>query len=176
MSFFGKLFGKKEKPEPQPVLGENDVETPLGIFTFVDHEYIYEGLVKWYDDSPQLMDVYIESVEEGSRDMGDGVERLIQLLNNKEEIDYRVKAAVLDYLADESGLIMSSSQHMLMSKEMFLGDMEIHDIGVKRDGSIDFYIDQCDIIDADGKYIEDISVIYTDKGTFEFEINKYDWE
>ena len=28
MSFFGKLFGKKEKPEPQPVLGENDVDGP----------------------------------------------------------------------------------------------------------------------------------------------------
>jgi hypothetical protein len=169
MSFFGKLFGKKEKPEPQPVLGENDVETPLGIFTFVNYEYIYEGSVKWYDDSPQLMGAYIESVEEGSRDMGDGVERLIQLLNNKEEIDYRVKAATLDYMADESGLIMSSSQNMLMSKELFLEKMKIDDVGVKRDGSFIFTIFDCDIYD-----IEAIYVTYTDKGTFEFEINKYD--
>lgn len=171
MSFFGKLFGKKEKPEPQPVLGENDVETPLGIFTFVDHEYIYEGLVKWYDDSPQLMDVYIESVEEGSRDMGDGVERLIQLLNNKEEIDYRVKAAVLEHFADESGLIMSESQHMLMSKELFLENLKIEDIGIHRDGSVCFTIFDTDIQD-----IRSIYITYTDKGTFEFETNKYDWE
>ena len=171
MSFFGKLFGKKEKPEPQPVLGENDVETPLGIFTFVDHEYIYEGLVKWYDDSPQLMDVYIESVEEGSRDMGDGVERLIQLLNNKEEMDYRVKMAALEHFADESGLIMSESQHMLMSKELFLENLKIEDIGIHRDGSVCFTIFDTDIQD-----IRSIYITYTDKGTFEFETNKYDWE
>ncbi|MBE6868279.1 MAG: hypothetical protein J6Z29_11930 [Ruminococcus sp.] len=171
MSFFGKLFGKKEKPVEQPVLKEGQVATPLGIFTFVDDEYIYEGLVKWYDDDEYQIDAYIETVAEGSDDMGDGVERFIQLLNNKEEMDYRVKMAALEHFADESGLIMSESQHMLMSKELFLENLKIEDIGIHRDGSVCFTIFDTDIQD-----IRSIYITYTDKGTFEFETNKYDWE
>ena len=171
MSFFSKLFGKKNNPEPEPVLGENDVMTPLGVFTFVDYEYIYEGNVDWNNKDGNQIGAYIESVEEGSRDMGDGVERLIQLLENKEEVDLSVKMAALDYLADESGLIMNSSPQILMSKENFLDKMKIEDVGVKRDGSFEFTIYDCDIDNIESMYIT-----YTDKGTFEFEIHNYDDE
>ena len=150
MSFFSKLFGKKNNPEPEPVLGENDVMTPLGVFTFVDYEYIYEGNVDWNNKDGNQIGAYIESVEEGSRDMGDGVERLIQLLENKEEVDLSVKMAALDYLADK---------------------MKIEDVGVKRDGSFEFTIYDCDIDNIESMYIT-----YTDKGTFEFEIHNYDDE
>ncbi|ADU20763.1 MULTISPECIES: DUF2262 domain-containing protein [Ruminococcus] len=169
MSFLGKLFGKKENPEPQPKLREGEIATPWGPFMYLGIKYNsfeYEGMVDWYDDADEQCDVSIETNAVGSDDMSEGFERFAQLMNNRAEMDYKVKMAALDKLADSEGMIMSESEHMLMSKTLFPEKMVIECISVMRDGCTHFTMWDTDIYD-----IYNITVIYTDKGTFEVEID-----
>lgn len=165
MSFLGKLFGKKEKPEPQQELREGEVATPWGRFLYLGIKYNsfeYEGMVDWYDDADEPCDVSIETNAVGSDDMSEGLERFAQLMNNRAEMDYKVKMAALDKLADREGMIMSEEQGVLMSKTLFLEKMFIECIEVMRDGCISFTMWKSDIYD-----VYNITVVYTDKGTFE---------
>ena len=170
MALFGKLFGKKEKPE-KPV--DPHVDTPWGPLYFNGIKYNkfeYEGMVDWYDDIDDPCDITIECDVDGVDDITRGLEKFMYIMERKADIDYQVKMVALEKFADDSGLVMSEKQRMPMSKELFLDTMPIICIIIMRDGSIDFHIYYNDIFD-----VEDIDVIYTDKGTFEVSFEKFEY-
>ena len=170
MSFLGSLFGKKEKPQ-KPV--EPHIDTPWGPLYFNGIRYgrfEYEGMVDWYDDIDDPCDITIECDEDGVDDITSGLEKFMYIMEHKGDIDYQVKMAALDRFADESGLVMSENQRMLMSKDLFTETMPIICITIMRDGCIIFHIYYNDIYD-----VEDIDVTYTDKGTFEVSFEKYEY-
>ena len=170
MSLFGNLFKKKEKPqEPE----EPHIDTPWGPLYFNGikyNQFEYEGYVDWYDDIDDPCDVCIECDEDGTDDITRGLEKFMYIMERKADIDYQIKMAALDYFADESGLVMSEKQRMLMSKDLFLDTMPIICFTVRRDGCISFHIYYNDIYD-----VEDIDVVYTDKGTFEVSFTKFEY-
>ena len=169
MSLFGGIFKKKEKPQ-EPV--KPHIDSPWGPFYYNGikyNEFAYEGMVDWYEDADDPCDVSIECNEIGSDDMSIGYEKFIQLMTNKADIDYQVKMTALDYFADESGLVMSSSQKMLMSKELFLDDMPVTNISIRRDGRVIFDIYRCDIPDVDS-----IAVIFSDNAPAVVKVLHYD--
>ena len=170
MSFLGSLFGKKEKPQ-KPV--EPHIDTPWGPLYFNGIRYgrfEYEGMVDWYDDIDDPCDITIECDEDGVDDITSGLEKFMYIMEHKGDIDYQVKMAALDRFADESGLVMSENQRMLMSKDLFTETMPIICITIMRDGCIIFHIYYNDIYD-----VEDIDVTYTDKGTFEVSFEKFEY-
>ena len=169
MSLFGGLFKKKEKPQ-EPVTPH--IDSPWGPFYFNGIKYNkfeYEGMVDWYDDIDDPCDITIECIAEGTDDMSVGYEKFLQLMDNKADIDYQVKMTALDYFADESGLVMSKKEKMLMSKDLFLDTMPISNISINRDGRIIFDIYRCDIPDVDS-----IAVIYSDNAPAVVEVLHYD--
>ena len=149
MSLFGNLFKKKEKPrEPE----KPHIDTPWGPLYYNGIKYNkfkYEGMINWYDDDFEQCDIMIECNEEGSDDMSRGFEKFTQIMNDKVNIDYQVKMTILDHFADESGLVMSESNKMLMSKNCFLDTMPIKTISILRDGRVIFDIYDCDIYDVE---------------------------
>ena len=170
MSFFG-LFKKKEKPpKPQEEVSPH-IDTPWGPFYYNGikyNNYDYEGMVDWYDDIDDPCDVSIETNAVGSDDVSEGLERFAQLMNNKADIDYQVKMTALEQFADESGLVMSASKDMLMSKELFLDTMFITCITLYRDGRMSFHFYDCDF-----PHVESLTVLYNAKGESKVKVLNY---
>lgn len=168
MSLFGNLFKKKEKPQKPE---SPHIDTPWGPFYFNGIKYNkfeYEGMVDWYEESDEQCDVLIECNEEGTDDMSRGLEKFAQIMADKANIDYQVKMTVLDFLADESGLVMSYSKKMLMSKNFFLETMPIMNIDILRDGRVVF-----DIYKNDFNDVESILVIFSDNAPAQVKILHY---
>ena len=170
MSFFGKLFGKKEQPQAPQEPEVKMIDTPWGKLYYYGDKYNafnYEGYVEWYEGTDIETDMTIECDTDGVDDITRGYEKFLYIMERREDIDYQVKMTALEHFADESGMIVSSRKNMPMSKELFLDTMPIRCITIKRDGCIDFFIMDNDIRNAEGRNVHNISVIYTDKNTFE---------
>ena len=172
MSFFGKLFGKNESTETPQQPERKKIDTPWGKLTLCD-SFEYEGTVDWYDDGSTETGISIDCDIYGADDITRGYEKFVYIMEHKADIDYQVKMTALEHFADNAGLVMSHKNKMPMSKELFLDTMPIEHIMIMRDGSIDFFMEHNDILNSEGECILDISVIYTDKGTFEIKTDQY---
>ena len=170
MSLFGKLFGKKEKP-PQPQTPQRVyIDTPFGQFTDYYEQYNNPSccnVFDWYEDDGEPLEVTVFYDDPVTKTADKGFAALGRFLADKANVDYRVKMAALDALADSEGFIPDENG-MLTSKSLFLDGMRIEYIEIDREGNSEFGIYECRAQD-----VRMVKVTITDKGTFEVKVSRY---
>ena len=170
MSLFGKLFGKKEQP-PQPQTPQRVyIDTPFGQFTDYYEQHNNPSccnVFDWYEDDGEPLEVTVFYDDPVTKTADKGFAALGRFLADKANVDYRVKMAALDALADSEGFIPDENG-MLTSKSLFLDGMRIEYIEIDREGNAEFGIYECRAQD-----VRMVAVTITDKGTFEVKVSRY---